>query len=383
VHLSISTDRRKKRELLIISASPSVPATENPKVFEPTLREIESLAPYFDRIVWFTYPIANGGSALYRVPAYPNISILGFPAVQGGRNFYQKFRLLTGLFGLTKTVFMQMSKFDYIHTRGPSVPALLAILMSTLLSRKKYWHKYAGNWGEPSPPLAFGIQRWLLKKSKHSVTISGRWSERNPNIISFENPCFWARELISAQRAERSFASRPLRVLFVGRLEVSKGIHVVLEAARCLASSGFEFILVGPGRDQPEFAPYVSTLPNLIFRGEMGRSALNEEYSRCHFLVLPSFTEGFPKVVSEACGFGCIPIATDVSSIGQYITRDVGFLIARPEAPLLVKTLLQATDYDLERMSFNARTVAQLFTYERFANRIMNEVFGEGAKTSE
>ena len=44
--------------------------------------------------------------------------------------------------------------------------------------------------------------------------------------------------------------------------------------------------------------------------------------------VLPSYSEGFPKVIAEAMNFGCIPIVSDISCIRQYIINGKnGFLI--------------------------------------------------------
>ena len=51
-------------------------------------------------------------------------------------------------------------------------------------------------------------------------------------------------------------------------------------------------------------------------------------YSKCDFIILPSKSEGFPKVIGEAMNYGCIPIVSDVSCISQYIQNGVnGFLI--------------------------------------------------------
>src|SRR5690606_31597289 len=65
-----------------------------------------------------------------------------------------------------------------------------------------------------------------------------------------------------------------------------------------------------------------------IYHGTLSRKALHHMYEKCHFIVLPSQSEGFPKVISEALNYGCVPIVSNVSSIGQYICDGVqGILI--------------------------------------------------------
>jgi glycosyltransferase involved in cell wall biosynthesis len=45
-----------------------------------------------------------------------------------------------------------------------------------------------------------------------------------------------------------------------------------------------------------------------------------------HFLLLPSDSEGFPKVLAEAACYGVIPVVSSVSSIPHYINESNGFL---------------------------------------------------------
>ncbi|MBL7853035.1 MAG: glycosyltransferase family 4 protein [Cyclobacteriaceae bacterium] len=371
----MEVDSKSLRKLLIISATPVQIVNGEARVFEPTLREIESLIPFFDRILWFAYPMTKTAGGLFRPPVIKNIDIRLLPGVHGGPRLIDKLAMIPRLFGMIGLLYHNMRRFQYIHTRGPSVPALLAIILSFVLTRKKYWHKYAGNWGQQMPPLAFGIQRWLLKHSNQTVTVNGSWSNQNSNVISFDNPCFTELELAAARQVTRSFKNHPLRILFVGRMEERKGIFVLLEAAGVLQGPDYEFVLVGPGYDDDKFLRKLKTLKNVSYRGELSRVELNIEYQSSHFLVLPSFSEGFPKVVSEACGFGCIPIVTNVSAIEQHITPDVGFLLERPNVQNLVDCLLRVRESNLAEMSRNAQLLAERFTYERFAMRISTEVF--------
>ena len=66
---------------------------------------------------------------------------------------------------------------------------------------------------------------------------------------------------------------------------------------------------------------------DILFHGFVNRKRLFNIFSKSHFIVLPSQSEGFPKVIAEASNFGCIPIVSNVGSISQYIKdQENGFL---------------------------------------------------------
>ena len=46
---------------------------------------------------------------------------------------------------------------------------------------------------------------------------------------------------------------------------------------------------------------------------------MKEVYNRSHFLLLPSKSEGWPKVVAEALFWGCVPVATPVSCVASML----------------------------------------------------------------
>lgn len=347
------------------------------RVFEPTLREIEHLASLFDEIVWYGYGYAGSPSLLYRTPAVSNVRVKVFRKVVGGETSWKKLAILPGLPGLVVAVGLLFTRYQFIHTRGPSLPAFVAILFSKLFRRKRVWHKYAGNWNESNPPFSYWAQRYLLRHSTHPVTVNGNWNEANPRILAFENPCFSEDELSYAAGLDRTFAMDCIRILFVGRLEREKGLHIVIGAARLL-SPGIQWVIVGEGKDKDSIMLEASGLENVQFLGSLNREELNRIYSQSTFLVLPSAaSEGFPKVISEACGFGCIPIVSQVSSISQYVTGDFGYLLPATEIPDVTDAVLELTSglKDLKAMAKKARDFGGLFTYERYVDRIRKEVF--------
>ncbi len=78
--------------------------------------------------------------------------------------------------------------------------------------------------------------------------------------------------------------------------------------------------IAGDGSERKALEEKAIKLPiNVTFLGNLRRDAINKVYRDSQIIILPSDSEGFPKVIAEASAFGCVPIVTDVSAIGQYI----------------------------------------------------------------
>ena len=56
---------------------------------------------------------------------------------------------------------------------------------------------------------------------------------------------------------------------------------------------------------------------------------LNLIYLKCQILILPSYSEGFPKVIPESAAYGCVSIVSDVGSIKHYVKKDHGILLKK------------------------------------------------------
>lgn len=376
-----SEEALKLKKLLIISDTPMYadPRTGRLAVFEPTLREVEFLLRIFDEIVWYGISGGEQVSGFARCPNSTKIKTYLLPKAIGGNSVWLKLKILKRLPHLLVRIFRLMSKSEYIHTRGPSLPALIAILFALMWRKKKFWHKYAGNWNQQDAPLSYALQRFLLRRVRQGiVTINGQWDDQNSRILTFENPCFSDTELEVAQHSAkmRDF-SGPLKFLFAGRVEWEKGVMAVIEAAANCDGNSIWYI-VGRGKDEEEAKEKAAGLTNIKFLGAISRYELNRFYEECHFLVLPTVaSEGFPKVISEACGHGCIPIVTTVSSIAQYITAEVGFLLPSQQFGELVRVIrfIECHRDLLMAKSEMAIALSKQFTYERFVERLQNEVF--------
>lgn len=383
---------RQKKSLLIISDTPVIVKEGVFYVFEPTLNEIEGISSMFSNIVWRTYLRGGTVSGNLREIQAPSIKIQPLNFRRGGNTFLKKIRVLITTPIQFYLIVRNILNADVVHTRGPSVPALLTIIYSFFDSSRTYWHKYAGNWVEPNSPLAYKFQRWLLNKLNKPnvvITINGHWPGLHTGFRTYENPCI--NESVLAENLRngnvREYDTK-LKVCFVGSLDENKGAirlaKVLLDPEFSQSVEGVWFI--GDG-EQKDLLVDISRRSHIPFNicGFMSRRQIFEEiYSQCHILILPSESEGFPKVVAEAAAHFCIPVVTGMSSLDQYINSGVnGYLLpdASEESIKQALRIIISNQNSLKRVAQKAFELSRQFTYERFRDRINVEILkSDGVK---
>jgi glycosyltransferase involved in cell wall biosynthesis len=105
--------------------------------------------------------------------------------------------------------------------------------------------------------------------------------------------------------------NRGLTMLFVGSCTVGKGLHFALEAwLRSPAHKNGTFMIAG------EFIPsYTKILSPMLAHPSVHvlgyRNDVPELMRNSDILVLPSISEGFALVCTEAMGSGCVPLVSD------------------------------------------------------------------------
>jgi glycosyltransferase involved in cell wall biosynthesis len=246
-----------------------------------------------------------------------------------------------------------------------------------------YWHKYAGNWDSANIPITYLLQKKLLRKlvtDKRKVTVNTVDAKISADIIPFDNPCITEAEMQSAKNVSKLFAGK-MTLLFVGNLVNAKGILPLLDAMNIIDISKVEQLIIagdGPLREMVE--GLAATLPVRVqLTGVLSREELNGCYRQSHFLLLPSKTEGFPKVIAEAAAYGCIPVSTAVGSIPRYIKHKQNGWLLEDDMPATIASalteLLASDSAYLQSLSENASALTETFTYERYVSRLKNEIF--------
>ncbi|MBN1453571.1 MAG: glycosyltransferase family 4 protein, partial [Anaerolineales bacterium] len=301
----------------------------------------------------------------------------------GGEHLKDKLAILARYPSYFETIGDELRLADAVHVRCPANISLLAILRLALSSQPQYrWIKYAGNWQpENRQPWSYTLQRKLLTHNIHRgvVTINGQWSRQPGHIFSFNNPCLTTAEVAAGQKAARGKTlSRPLQLLFVGALLPEKGAHRVLQVAKNLLASGadFELHLLGDGPQRAELETWVEyngLSDSTTFYGWLPRQELGTFYAEAHFIIAPSITEGWPKVLSEAMAYGVVPLAGAVSSIPQILGEaGAGMALPPEDIDAYVQAILSYIENpETWRAASQAGVeTALIFTYDHYLDNL-------------
>jgi glycosyltransferase involved in cell wall biosynthesis len=350
----------------------------NIKGFEPTIREINKLKNIFN-IIYHIAPIYNGEPPKNFI--HYNHNDIKFVPLRpaGGKSIISKLRIIQYSYHNITVINKICRKVDRIQFRAPTNLGLYVLPYLKWFNKKKYWVKYAGNWGKINQPISYLMQMlWLnyvLKKP--IVTINGKWLNQKKHIYTFENPCYSVRELNKASELIKAKCySEKLEICFVGAMEEYKGVHIVIDALNKSQQSPMiqKFYFVGSGSEEKKIRKSAEKMNQLKIdiKGAVSRKTLNQIYAKCHIIILPSKSEGFPKVIAEAISYGCVPIVSNVGSINQYINESNGVVLNVRSSDELKKQIdyLINNRIRLKRLAQNGLRIAKIFSFERYNKKI-------------
>jgi glycosyltransferase involved in cell wall biosynthesis len=167
--------------------------------------------------------------------------------------------------------------------------------------------------------------------------------------------------------------ARPLRVLFVGAVNLGKGVPYLLEALKQLKPGAAEARLVGKVELKPEkLKPYRE---KATFLGHISRQDVLKQYAWADILVMPSVSEGSATVTYEALASGLPLIATWNS--GAWVKDGYnGFMIPVRDSQALAERLQRfCQDPELvHEMSRAAAASATHFSWSAYEKRLLQVV---------
>ena len=364
--------------LTIISNTPHYKKGEVISGWGPTIREINQLAILFSN-VYHIAPLYND--------IIPNIAEryiskkIKFIPIKpaGGNGIRNKLNILYQIPKNLLTIHKYCKIANSIQFRAPTNLGLYVLPYLSILNKDKTWIKYAGNWSQKNPPISYYFQKlWLNSQlNKFKVTINGSWPDQEKKFLSFENPCFTEKELKEANKhgIKKTF-NESLILCFVGAIEEWKGVSLILEALKEIEfyDSINCIYFVGDGSQLVVSRSFSKQIENIkiYFTGSLIRQDLNSIYQKSHIILLPSRSEGFPKVIAEATAFGCVPIISNVGSLSQYINDQNGLILKETNVRNIINSIrfLVNDRIKLKKMSLEALSIAKNFTFKEYSKKI-------------
>ncbi|WP_081661898.1 glycosyltransferase family 4 protein [Gillisia sp. JM1] len=383
-------------KFLVVTSAPTLfksniysayaPYVNEMNIWFSKVEEAAILSPgtYPDEI--FTKAFENQNLKLYKIPFLNSKSVI------------ISIRSLLLLPFIIRKMLLAFLWADHIHLRCPGNIGLIASIFQVFFPNKPKTVKYAGNWDPNSKqPWSYRLQKRILSNTFLSknikVLVYGDWPEQSKNIVPFFTASFSETE----KGIYRKNFTSPFRFIFVGNLSAGKRPLFAIQIIEALMTKGIpvKLEIYGSGLMKNELQEYIATNnlePFVRLMGNLKLKELKEVYKASHFLILASQSEGWPKAVAEAMFFGCIPIATPVSSVPWMLNYGKrGILIPPPdsyqdlqgeqkaelcmeETVNKIKELIGDSE-EMKHKSLAAQKWSQEYTLEKFEEAI-KEVLG-------
>ena len=149
-------------------------------------------------------------------------------------------------------------------------------------------------------------------------------------------------------------------IVYIGRMDVKKGLRELVEAAAALHSTrpNLHVYMVGDGPDRPlienaiqakDAAGYIHALRGCTFDEVAGWMAAAD------VVALPSYMEGCPNVILEALACGRPVVATNVGGIPEIMSDKCGRLVPPRDSGALAAALASVLDRTWDAKSISAQ----------------------------
>lgn len=201
-----------------------------------------------------------------------------------------------------------------------------------------------GSIGSDLNAIGDPVSRWLTQKTMKKAALVLTKSQQlrqqaidmgvePPKVHVIPNGCdpnlFFVGDRINARFRLNIPAATEL-IVFVGRMDRSKGIFELLDAFTKLSSVRPNLRLAYVG-DGPELAVMQAkshaTNDRVCLAGACAAPDVARWLAAANLLALPSYSEGFPNVVVEALNCGRPVVATNVGGIPELVDSRCGLLV--------------------------------------------------------
>jgi glycosyltransferase involved in cell wall biosynthesis len=230
---------------------------------------------------------------------------------------------------------------------------------------------------KPAPPSYWTTWRKELALADR-VIVNSEWSRR----------CLMGEEGVEGKVEvlplvyEESFGNRmavasrkrsqgeAFQLLFLGQINLRKGMGRLLEAMRLLRDEPVELTLAGPTEISPDCW---KDLPNVRWVGAVPRSGVSELYRKADAFILPTLSDGFALTQLEARSHG-LPLLVS-PHCGEVVkgTGD-GWVMRDCEVESIVEVIRKAVSQHGERVTGRATTWREsMYSVEALSRRLLGE----------
>jgi glycosyltransferase involved in cell wall biosynthesis len=268
--------------------------------------------------------------------------------------------------GSIPQIMKHLASFDIIHLHYPFYGGMEWVWLFSKLKKKKLVVTYHMNakttgWLKPLVQKSYDwfFGKRILASAQKIIVINKDYlklpsSIRGERVIEIPNGV----DTMLFQPTKNGItwrANSEKIILFVGNMLALKRLDLLIEAFSVARSSvvGCRLVIVGGGYQEEVYKKLVTTLnleDNVTFAGPcLDKQKLVGYYNQAWCTVVPSDTESFSLVISEALSSGCPVIASDAEGIRTRVDEGKdGLLFEAGNTEALAQTLRHMLSLSVE-----------------------------------
>ena len=362
-------------------------------------RYVDSLAPYFDKVI-LSVPVFDTPPAAGSRVRSSNVTLAPLPYFPGPKQFYPM------LPSVSRLLDRWVQQCDVINLRVPS-PAAIFAFRRARASGKRVFLLVVGDYAALRSQLGyqglkkavFGAyvsfeERALQYMTRRALTFANgaalreKHEQQGARVVETKTTTIAAQDI--ASRVDTCTGST-VRLLTVSRIDPRKGLRVIPVVVAALIRNGRDVRadIVGPtiGKigESEQYAiqaeaQAIDVADRVAFPGAMPLDQLMRLYREYDIFVLPTGPgEGIPRVLLEAMAGGLPVVTTRVSGISSLVQDGHNGLLTDGSADQLVtaiRSLIESPDLR-KRLIQNGYATARAHTIDRQATEMMSVVSRE------
>jgi len=310
-------------------------------------------------------------------------NILRFPSVSS--LLFPNYPLGLPIYSLKK---IKEIKPDIVHTHHPFLVSQLAVqiaktfnlpLFFTSHTRyEEYFHHYLPALSQPFRSILVSHLRHLASNCQKIICPSPL-AEEIMKSYGIENTQVVYNGIDTSNFIPSLHKkSRPLKLIFVGRVGREKNINFLLQIAIALKKTlpDFRLMIVGEGREFNHIQHEINNRDlsqNIHLTGLLPRNELIGHYQSAHAFISPSMTEVMPLTFIEALSSGLPVICLNNSGVNSFLPQDKSVISLFPNAEFIANRITGLfRNNQFHKLSPQARKLGQRFDISISAGQIEN-----------
>lgn len=158
--------------------------------------------------------------------------------------------------------------------------------------------------------------------------------------------------------------SKQFKILFIGRLTITKNIDLLVKAVSACKRKDFELIIAGPDFGMLEsLKKLVNELGldhRVIFKGRISESEKLQLLAESTIFVHPSLEDIFSLSLLEAVGVGIPSIAFDIEANPEIFENHCGVIVKKPNFESLASSIDHLLNNDDERNQISQNAITSI-----------------------